>query len=100
MTSVRSQRRPLRWNHGIGSRTTGISVTDAMPEASFSEGLATPRRLAVDSLGDVYVVDRGSSGLTVVDLLTGEVVYRLPLPGVRSVAVDWEGRLPNRRKLS
>jgi len=75
------------------SGTTRVSVTDAVPEASLVEGLGTPQRVAVDSRGDVYVADRAGGGLTVVGLFSGELIYHLPLPGVGSVAVDWEDRL-------
>lgn len=70
-----------------------LSVTDAVPESSLSSGLESPQRVAADSLGNLYVVDRSSGGLTVVNLFDGAVVYRLPVRDATSVAVDWQDRL-------
>lgn len=78
---------------GFGAATVQLSVTDALAEKSISSVLVNPQRLAVDSLGDLYVVDRRAGGLLVVNLFSGELVYRLPLPDVVSVAVDWQDHL-------
>lgn len=75
------------------SATLQLAVTDAVAERRLAEGLSVPHRLAVDELGDVYVVDRARSGIQVMSLASGEPVYRLELPGVTSIAVDWTGNL-------
>jgi hypothetical protein len=74
---------------GLGSDSIGISVTGALPEKSIHSGIVAPQRLAVDSTGNLYVVDSSTGGITVVNLFSGELVYRLAMSGVTSVAVDW-----------
>lgn len=74
---------------GSGSGFAQVAVTDAVAERMLAKGLSVPHRLAIDDLGDIYVVDRSRSGIQVVNLFSGEPVYRLDLPGVTSVAVDW-----------
>ena len=78
---------------GLGSDTIGISVTGALPEKSIHAGIVAPQRLAVDSTGNLYVVDSSAGGITVVNFFSGELVYRLALSGVTSVAVDWADNL-------
>ncbi|MGB6002093.1 MAG: Calx-beta domain-containing protein, partial [Thermoanaerobaculia bacterium] len=78
---------------GLGSDTIGISVTGALPEKSIHAGIVAPQRLAVDSTGNLYVVDSSTGGITVVNLFSGELVYRLAMSGVTSVAVDWADNL-------
>jgi hypothetical protein len=78
---------------GFGSDTIGISVTEAMPDKSIHAGLVEPRRLSVDSEGNIFVIDRGAGGLVVVNLFSEELVYRLPLPDATSIAVDWNDNL-------
>jgi hypothetical protein len=73
------------------SKSIQLSVTDAIAESIISDGLAAPRRLSIDSMGDIYVVD--GAHLTVVNLFSGKLVYRLLVPGVTSVAVDWQDNL-------
>jgi DNA-binding beta-propeller fold protein YncE len=70
-----------------------LSVVGALPEKALTAGLVAPQRLAVDSLGGVYVVDPSSGGITVLHLLSGQFVYRLSLDGATSVAVDWNDNL-------
>lgn len=70
-----------------------LSVSDALPEARLVQRLSAPRRAAVDSLGDVFVVDPGLGGLGVLSLASGAFVYELPLRDATSVAVDWQDRL-------
>ncbi len=70
------------------SASIRLSVSDAVAERMIRDGLGAPQRLAVDSMGDVYVVDRAGGGLSVVRLEDGEWVYSIPLPGATSVAVD------------
>jgi hypothetical protein len=78
---------------GISSDTTGVSVTGALPEKSIHAGLVAPQRLAVDSTGNLYVADSSAGGITVVNFFSGELVYRLDMPGVTSVEVDWADSL-------
>ena len=78
---------------GFGSDAIGISVMGAMPEKSIHSGLVAPQRLAVDSTGNLYVVDSSTGGITVINLFTGELVYRLAMSEVTSVAVDWAENL-------
>jgi|GEM_PF-2260685 len=75
------------------SASVQVAVTDAVAERTLAKGLSAPHRLAIDDFGDVYVVDRSRAGIQVVNLFSGEPVYRLDLPGVTSVAVDWGGDL-------
>jgi len=70
-----------------------VSVVGAISDSAITSGLATPRRLSVDSFGNVYVVDRDAGGIAVVDLFEGRFLYRIPMPGVVSVAVDWNDDL-------
>lgn len=89
----------------FGAHATGdvrVSITDAFPLPALSEGLRAPRRLAVDSIGSVFVVDTGGD-LAVLSLFSGRLLTRLsPSMGTgvdatpfvpTSVALDWDGRL-------
>ena len=76
-----------------GSGTARVSVTDALVQSRLTRGLSAPQRIAVDSMGDVYVADPGRGGLAVLNLADGELLYRIPFGGVTSVAVDWQDRL-------
>jgi len=80
-------------NGGVGTGTAQISVTDAMAETSITPNLYSPQRVAADSVGSLYVADASSGGLAVVNFFSKELVYRLPVPRVASVAVDWADRL-------
>ncbi len=73
--------------------TVVVSVTGAVADSSLDSALASPQRLAVDAMGEVYVADRRGGGIAVLHLGSGELIYRLPVPGVSSVDVDWDGRL-------
>lgn len=75
-----------------GSDSTTISVQGAQAEGTLVGGLQAPQRLAVDAFGNAYAVDDGQ-GLAVLHIEGGELVYRLPLPGLAAVAVDWNGDL-------
>lgn len=75
-----------------GSDSIQLVVSDAQASQVIDGVFSAPQRLAVDSMGDVYVVD-GSGGLTVVNLFSGELVYRIRLPDIRSVAIDWADNL-------
>jgi hypothetical protein len=75
------------------SDTVNISVIGAEAERSLTPGLVTPQRLDVTSWGDLFVADRSAGGLVAVNLLSGELVYRLALADVTSVAVDWNDDL-------
>jgi hypothetical protein len=74
-----------------GSDTVQIAVVGAEGEKALVNAVAAPQRLGVDSEGNLYVVDRGA--ISVVNLFSEQLVYRLPLPGVTSVAVDWNDNL-------
>jgi hypothetical protein len=71
------------------SAQVGISVVSAVAERSLRVGLAAPQKVSVDSMGDLYVADRSAGGITVIHLFSGALVYRLPIPEVSSVAIDW-----------
>jgi len=75
------------------SDSLALSVVGAMADSAITSGLTTPRRLSVDSFGNVYVVDRDGGGISVVDLFDGRFIYHIPMPGVVSVAVDWNDDL-------
>jgi len=70
-----------------------IAVTSAVAERTLTAGFTAPQKVAVDSMGDLYVADRSAGGITVVHLFSGAVVYRLPAPEVSSIAVDWQDHL-------
>ena len=74
-----------------------MSITDALAESRLTRDLGAPQRIAVDSMGDVYVADPGRGGLAAFNLADGELVYRIPFVGVTSVAVDWQDRAAGRR---
>lgn len=74
-------------------RSVVLSVSDVEAERMISAGLSAPHRLDVDSMGEMFVVDRGSGGITAIRLETGDLMYRIPMPGVAAVAVDWQDRL-------
>ncbi len=76
-----------------GSGTASLSVTEALAEMRLTRDVGVPQRLSVDSQGDIYVADPGSGGITVLNLANGELVYRLGMADVTSVAVDWQQRL-------
>ena len=79
-----------------GAATTDgivLSVSDVEPERLITSGLSSPHRLDVDSMGDLYVVDRGTRGITAIRLETGDLMYRIPINNASSVAVDWQDRL-------
>jgi hypothetical protein len=71
------------------SATINVSTSDAFPESVITAGLIAPQSLAVDSMGDLYVVDRPGGGIVVIHLSSEGLVYRLPWMGATSVAVDW-----------
>jgi len=77
----------------FGSKALKVSVVSGLVEGSLSGNVTAPLRLAVNEAGELYAVDRGTDRLTVVDLRSGHTIYRLPLGGATSVAVDWAGRL-------
>jgi hypothetical protein len=77
----------------FGSDSIGISVVGAVADKAIQAGLVAPRRLAIDSSSNVYVVGSGKAGIRVVSLFDDEPVYRIALPGVTSVAVDWADNL-------
>ena len=70
-----------------------IAVSTTFPARSLTSGLRAPQKLAVDSMGDLYVADRSAGGITVIHLFSGEMVYRIPLAAVTSVEVDWKDDL-------
>jgi hypothetical protein len=75
------------------SDTVSISVVGAEAEKALDAGIVSPQRIDVTSWGDLYVADPSTGGLTVVNLMSGELVYRLPYSNVRSVAVNWNDDL-------
>ena len=56
-------------------------------------GLTQPRRVAVDSVGSVFVVDGSATTVVVLNLFRGDVIYRIPADGVTSLDVDWNDNL-------
>jgi hypothetical protein len=70
-----------------------LSVSDVEAERLITSGLSSPHRLDVDSMGDLYVVDRGAGGITAIRLETGDLMYRIPINDASAVAVDWQDRL-------
>ena len=75
------------------SESIVLSVSDVTTDGMIASALSSPHRLDVDSMGDLYVVDRGARGITAMRLETGDLMYRIPMPGASSVAVDWHDRL-------
>lgn len=73
--------------------TVGVSVTSVAAEREIRGGFESPLRVAVDSMGTAWVVDRGVSGITAIDLFSGEYLYDIALKGANSVDVDWNGDL-------
>jgi hypothetical protein len=76
-----------------GSDTVQIAIIGAEAEKELLDELAAPQRLGADSEGNLYVADRRAGGITVINLFTEELVYRIPYPDVTSVAVDWKDDL-------
>ena len=79
-----------------GASATGgivLSVSDVEAERLIASGLSSPHRLDVDSMGDLYVVDRGAGGITAIRLETGDLMYRISINDASAVAVDWQDRL-------
>lgn len=76
-----------------GADSIGLAIVGATAERSIQSAVMNPRRLAVDSFGLVYVVDRGVGGISVVDLAAGRMIYKLAMPEITSVAVNWDGNL-------
>ena len=70
-----------------------IAVMDAIPEKFVSGGLIAPQRIAADSYGYLYVVDRSAGGIQVFNAATGTIVYRIYGRHFTSVAVDWSDQL-------
>ena len=77
----------------FGEASILLTVVGALPEKALTARLVAPQRLSVDSLGEVYVVDPSFGGIAVLHLLSGRFVYRVPLNGATSVAVDWSDNL-------
>jgi len=75
------------------SRSIVVAVSDVEAQRLIMPGLSAPHRLDVDSMGDLYVVDRGAGGISVLRLETGDLMYRIPMPDASAVAVDWQDRL-------
>lgn len=73
--------------------TVRLAVVGALPERTVGRDLVSPHRLAVDSFGILYVADRGAGGVAAFHLGSGELIYRLMVPDVVSVAVDWNDHL-------
>ncbi len=76
---------------GMGSVV--VSVSDVSALGRISDGLKSPQRLAVDSFGSLYVVDRAAGGISVLRLENGRPMYHLPMADATAVAVDWADRL-------
>jgi hypothetical protein len=76
-----------------GSADISIVVSDVVAERRMLRHLAAPARLAADSTGYLYVADPSAGGITVLKLADGSLVYRLTLPDITSVAVDWTDNL-------
>ena len=74
-----------------GSDTVQIAVVGAEGEKALSDQVVAPQRLGADSEGNIYVVDRGA--INVINLFSEQLVYRLQLGDVTSVAVDWNDTL-------
>jgi len=77
----------------FASASVPVSVSGAVVEKSLTAGLVSPQRIALDSVGTLFVADRGGTGVTALNLFTGQLTYRLPAAGIRSLAVDWADRL-------
>ena len=75
------------------SRTVNIASTDAVPERMIGDSLINPSSVAIDPSGNVYVVDPPSDQIIVLNLGTGNEIYRFDSPGASSIAVDWSGNL-------
>jgi len=73
--------------------TVRVAVVGALPERTVRGDLVSPHRLAVDSFGILYVADRGAGGVAAFHLGSGELIYRLMVPDVVAVAVDWNDHL-------
>ncbi len=76
-----------------GSQSVPVSVGDALPLGSISRGFGAPQSVAVDDLGDLFVVDRWAGGLVFSNLFDNGVGRTLQIDGLSAVAVDWNGRL-------
>ena len=80
--------------HGAaGMGSVVVSVSDVSALRRISDGLTSPQRLAVDSVGSLFVVDRAAGGITVLRLEDGRPMYHLPMADATAVAVDWADRL-------
>ena len=77
----------------FGEDSIGVSVVSAVGDAAITSGLTAPLRLSIDASGNVFAVDRAGGSITVVDLFTGSLAYRLPVQDVTSIAVDWNDDL-------
>ena len=70
------------------SRTLSLAVTEALPESTITAGLRAPQRLAANSVGELFVVDRSLGGVAAVGLFAGGMSTLWPYPGAHGVAVD------------
>jgi len=76
----------------VAAATVKVAATEAKFEREISAGLVAPQRIGADRWGNLYVADQGAGGIVVVRL-DGRLVYRLAIPDVTAVAVDWSDRL-------
>lgn len=76
---------------GIGS--VPVSISDVTAQRAITDGLASPQRLAVDSMGNLFVIDRATGGISVLRLEDGRLMYRIPTANATALAVDWGDRL-------
>jgi hypothetical protein len=77
----------------FGSDSVQVSIIGAIADTAITSGLTSPRRLSVDSDGNVYVVDRAAGGINVVNLFSGQFLYRLTVSDANAVAIDWNNDL-------
>ncbi len=75
------------------SASISLSVTDAVAERAIGASLGTPQRLAADSWGNLFVVDRAAGGLAVVNAASGARMATIASPGATSIAVAADNSL-------
>lgn len=80
---------------GSSSATVSVTAIDVTPDRSLTGSLVAPQKLAALASNTLYVVDQSwaGGGLVMLDARSGEPQGFISLPGVTSVAVDWQDRL-------
>ena len=81
-----------RDSHGAFADGT-VNVTGVQADHAIAAGFYAPVRVAEDNEGYVFVVEDRAPVVKAFHVASGEPAFTVPMPGVTSIAVDWNDNL-------